>query len=267
MGRLYNSRYKKEPNSDGKFICEYCGIEHAGNYGSGRFCSSKCARKFPQSFISEEGRQRQINTLNSSESREKLAAVRLEKSLNKSKYNEPKNPIELRNKDKINLPIQMGKLGEVTTIKKFIERGIDVYIPVVDSSGADLVADFGGKLQKIQVKTSSRTRGVNKDATIFKLQRRDYSKYDDDIEYHSRGYDSSEVDYFSLYDYNQDELYLLKNNGDKKAITLRTNSPANSQKQGIHYADDYRFDRMIDIILAGVDPDDIIECDDYTLED
>jgi hypothetical protein len=30
-------------------ICENCGIEHEGNYGSGRFCSSKCARGFSTS--------------------------------------------------------------------------------------------------------------------------------------------------------------------------------------------------------------------------
>jgi len=27
-------------------ICENCNIEHGGHYGSGRFCSSKCARSF-----------------------------------------------------------------------------------------------------------------------------------------------------------------------------------------------------------------------------
>lgn len=27
-------------------ICENCGIEHNGNYGSGRFCSSKCSHSF-----------------------------------------------------------------------------------------------------------------------------------------------------------------------------------------------------------------------------
>lgn len=27
-------------------ICENCGTEHEGSYGSGRFCSSKCARGF-----------------------------------------------------------------------------------------------------------------------------------------------------------------------------------------------------------------------------
>ena len=31
-------------------ICEYCLIEHDGNYGSGRFCSSKCSRGFSTSI-------------------------------------------------------------------------------------------------------------------------------------------------------------------------------------------------------------------------
>ena len=27
-------------------ICEYCGKEHNGSYGSGRFCSEECARSY-----------------------------------------------------------------------------------------------------------------------------------------------------------------------------------------------------------------------------
>ena len=27
-------------------LCEYCTAEHIGDYGSGRFCSEKCARGF-----------------------------------------------------------------------------------------------------------------------------------------------------------------------------------------------------------------------------
>ncbi len=35
---------KQLPN--GMFICEKCGKEHDGNYGSGRFCSDKCRRQY-----------------------------------------------------------------------------------------------------------------------------------------------------------------------------------------------------------------------------
>lgn len=34
--------------------CEYCGKEHDGSYGSGRFCSSKCARSFSTSKNRQE---------------------------------------------------------------------------------------------------------------------------------------------------------------------------------------------------------------------
>ena len=37
-------------------ICENCGIEHNGSYGSGRFCSCKCARGF-----STKNKRKEIN--------------------------------------------------------------------------------------------------------------------------------------------------------------------------------------------------------------
>ncbi len=37
-------------------ICENCGIEHDGNYGSGRFCSTKCSRSF-----ATKGKRKEIN--------------------------------------------------------------------------------------------------------------------------------------------------------------------------------------------------------------
>lgn len=37
-----------------KFICENCGSEHDGNYGSGRFCSKKCARSYSTKNESKE---------------------------------------------------------------------------------------------------------------------------------------------------------------------------------------------------------------------
>lgn len=39
-------------------ICELCGEEHNGNYGSGRFCSQKCARSFGTKSKRQEINQR-----------------------------------------------------------------------------------------------------------------------------------------------------------------------------------------------------------------
>lgn len=67
-------------------LCEYCGKEHDGSYGSGRFCCAKCARKFSNRFVDEDGRKRQIQALLDPENREKgiLSARKKEFRKNKS---------------------------------------------------------------------------------------------------------------------------------------------------------------------------------------
>lgn len=49
---------------------------------------------------------------------------------------------------------QLGNIGEAKTLAKFVGLQIPVYIPFGDNEKADLIAEFNGKLNKIQVKTS-----------------------------------------------------------------------------------------------------------------
>lgn len=56
------------------YYCEYCNSEHDGSYGSGRFCSKRCSRKYANKFVTKEGREKQIKTLN--ENREKSTEKR-----------------------------------------------------------------------------------------------------------------------------------------------------------------------------------------------
>jgi len=44
-------------------ICEHCKNSHDGNYGSGRFCSSKCARSFSTSENRQEINKKISNSL------------------------------------------------------------------------------------------------------------------------------------------------------------------------------------------------------------
>ena len=44
-------------------ICENCNCEHNGSYGSGRFCSCKCARCFSSKAKRKEINQKVSNTL------------------------------------------------------------------------------------------------------------------------------------------------------------------------------------------------------------
>jgi hypothetical protein len=51
---------------------------------------------------------------------------------------------------------RIGNLGEAKVLCKFVELGIPVYLPFGDNEKADLIADFNGKLNKIQIKTSKK---------------------------------------------------------------------------------------------------------------
>ena len=50
----------------------------------------------------------------------------------------------------------IGNLGEAKVLAKFVELGIQVYIPFGDGSTADLIADFNGKLNRIQIKSTEK---------------------------------------------------------------------------------------------------------------
>lgn len=49
---------------------------------------------------------------------------------------------------------QLGNIGEAKVLAKFVELKVPVYIPFGDNEKSDLIAEFNGKLNKIQVKTS-----------------------------------------------------------------------------------------------------------------
>ena len=44
----------------------------------------------------------------------------------------------------------IGNICEAKVLCKFIELGIPVYVPFGDNEEADLIAEFNGKLNKIQ---------------------------------------------------------------------------------------------------------------------
>ena len=48
----------------------------------------------------------------------------------------------------------VGNIGEAKVLCKFVELGIPVYLPFGDNERSDLIAEFNGKLNRIQVKTS-----------------------------------------------------------------------------------------------------------------
>lgn len=97
---------------------------------------------------------------------------------------------------------QLGNIGEAKTLCKFVQMQIPVYQAFGDNEKSDLIADFNGKLQRIQVKTSEKCEDGK---IVFSLvsstvHRKNGVKHK---------YTKEEVDYFALYNLETDILLLV----------------------------------------------------------
>ena len=250
-------------------ICEYCGKEHDGSYGSGRFCCARCARKFANRFVDEDGRKRQVQALLDPVNRQKTAETRKRKSEERKKLglDKPRDPRStlLPSLRKGTYTSKIGLLGELRTMEEFEKHGVSVYVPISHDSEVDMIAEINGEFKKIQVKSSTRSDG---DRCSFGLQSSNtrYRK-DGKLNGRKKSYSPDEIDYFSLYDYNDDEVYLLKNDHEQTTITLRSSPMKNPNQNGPNYKEDYRIDKILDLICRNIDSDDIIDVDDYEIID
>lgn len=225
--------------------CEFCNKEHDGKFGSGRFCSKSCANKYANQFVTKDGRKNQIQALNSKKTRNKIKKTREEKS--KQNKNKTKNNVK---SDKHNID----KLGEIKTIEKFIEKDIPVYLPIIDN-GVDMIAEFNGKPQKIQVKSTSKK---DNNTTTFGLTHQTKKLNDGKYKHEKHMYDDN-IDYFSLYDAVDDQLFLIKNDKKQKSITIRDNSTTHNNGKGFNLSENNNFDSVLSLIELNIDPEKIIE--------
>lgn len=96
----------------------------------------------------------------------------------------------------------IGNVGEAKTLSKFVELGIPVYIPFGDNEKSDLIAEFKGKLNKIQCKTSLSIKDNKIRFSIVSstFHRKNGVKH---------VYSNDEIDYFSLYNIETNILLLI----------------------------------------------------------
>lgn len=96
----------------------------------------------------------------------------------------------------------IGNVGEAKTLSKFVELGIPVYIPFGDNEKSDLIAEFNGKLNKIQCKTSLSIKDNKIHFSIVSstFHRKNGVKH---------VYSNDEIDYFSLYNIEANILLLI----------------------------------------------------------
>ena len=128
---------------------------------------------------------------------------------------------------------EKGNLGEVRVLSEFVKLGIQCYLPYGDGSGVDLVADFGGKLNRIQVKTTEKLNRAG--AMEWKITRQEG--------YHGNriSYTLGEIDYFAFYCIETDIVCLVPFDKDFPTTTLsiRLDDYAGTRLSTMRFASDY----------------------------
>ena len=147
---------------------------------------------------------------------------------------------------------RIGNIGEAKVLCKFVELGIPVYIPFGDNEKADLIADFNGKLNKIQIKTSIKAEDGKMifDLTSSTLHRKNGEKHI---------YTNNEIDYFACYNIERDKIFLINiNDAPNTTITIRYEKPKNNQTQGIKFEQEYLIDNILCVETLHETPKDIV---------
>lgn len=134
---------------------------------------------------------------------------------------------------------RIGNIGEVKALSKFVELGLPVYLPFGDTEKCDLIVEFNGKLNRIQVKTS-----VKSENGVMKFSLNSCSLH------RSKGfkhfYNKLEVDYFVLYNISRDSLMMINiEDVGNDAVTIRYLEPKNKQSKGVRYEKDYTVEKII----------------------
>lgn len=132
-----------------------------------------------------------------------------------------------------------GNIGEAMILAEFTKRNIQVSLPFGDNARYDMIADFNGKLNKIQVKYSSQLS--ENDSYICHTS----SSTNHTTNKHMDKY-TNQVDYIAIYISPWNESVLIPiQDCDKNCICLRKEIGKNNQQKGIHLLSDYSFDKIL----------------------
>ena len=133
----------------------------------------------------------------------------------------------------------LGNIGEAVAIASFVKYDIPVYLPFGDNEKADLIAEFNGRLNKIQVKTSVK---ASDGRMIFDLTSRTTHKHNGS----THKYTPNEIDYFFCYNIERDKSFLVEvPSSPMAAITIRYKPPKSNQTKNIHMEDEFLFENVI----------------------
>lgn len=132
-----------------------------------------------------------------------------------------------------------GNIGEAVILSEFTKRGIQVSIPFGDNARYDMIAEFNGKLNKIQIKYTEQES--ENDSIVCHVS----SSTNHTTNKHCDRY-VDQVDYIAVYIAPWNESILIPiSDCDKNTICIRKSIGKNNQKTGIHLLSDYSFDKIL----------------------
>lgn len=124
-----------------------------------------------------------------------------------------------------------GEISESIIVSEMLKKGYNVSVPFGENTRYDLIIDKNGQLEKVQCKTGRLKKGVIKFNTVSTR-----SNYSETREINYEG----EIDKFVVYCPDLERIFEVPEekapNGEMK---LRVEEPANNQKKGINWAEDY----------------------------
>ena len=135
---------------------------------------------------------------------------------------------------------EKGNIGEGLALAEFIKRGIQVSIPFGDNARYDLIAEFNGKLNKIQVKYCNQQISENNSINCPCASSTNHT-----TNKHLTTYEN-DIDYFVFYLVEWDKIILvpIEKIGTKKSILFRLDKHKNNQSN-YNLVSDYEFDKII----------------------
>ena len=130
-----------------------------------------------------------------------------------------------------------GEFSEARTLYEFQKYGIPVCLPWGDNQRYDMIAEFNGKFNRIQIKTSNEEENGAIKCYCRSSKNHTTNKVCDKY--------IGEVDYFVFYNQTYDKIAMvpMEEIGTKTVINLRILPTKNGQTKGIRFFEDYTFDK------------------------
>ena len=134
---------------------------------------------------------------------------------------------------------QLGNIGEVKVLAEFTKLGIPCFLPYGDGNRIDLIADFNGRLNRIQIKTCEHLNKAG--AMEWKVTRQEG--------YHGNRvtYSPDEIDYFAFYCLETDIVCLVPfdKNFPIKTISIRLDNFDGVRLKTMRFASDYSVSKIV----------------------